>query len=226
MFFLRKEWRDAEDGIEMVVLHWATTRLEQQPNWKRAHPTTVMNPQPATYPLVRACPLWVIPPFPRTRLLAINADMDSRFLLHSFCEVIQRGRSWSTEVTTQEVRAETITYSDVAGEYTHAFLYYSLDGLVHGNRMPMRVEGLSARYQRLPALPEREAGDKEYRPWAKRIQLVARLPPPRLFRAQVWGPVGTRVLYSIYVSRQWNYNPFAEGGMWVLQGGRPWQIEL
>ena len=76
-------------------------------------------------------------------------------------------------MTTQEVRAETITYSDVAGEYTHAVLYYSLDGLVHGNRAPMRVEGLPARYQRLPALPEREAGNKEYRPWAKRTQFLA-----------------------------------------------------
>jgi hypothetical protein len=38
--------------------------------------------------------------------------------------------------------------------------------------------------------------------------------------------VGVRALYSIYVSRQWTYNPFAEGGMWVLQNGRPWQIEL
>lgn len=226
MFFLRKEWRDAEDGIEMVVLHWTTTRPEQAPNWKRAHSTTVMIPQPATYPVVRACPLWITLPFTRSQLLAVTTEDNSRFFLHSFCEVIQRGRNWSTEVTTQEIRAEMITYSDVVGEYTHAFLYYSLDGLTHGSRVPMHVEGLPTRYQSPPALPEREAGDKEYRLWAKRVQLIAQLPLPRAFNGQIWGPVGARALYSIYVSRQWTYNPFAEGGMWVLQDGRLWQVEL
>ena len=226
MFFLRKEWQDPEDGIEMVVLHWTTTRREQQPNWKRAHPTAVMIPQPATYPAVRSCPLWVIPPFPRTQLLAVNADTDSRFLLHSFCEVVQRGRSWSTEVTVQEIRAETITYSDMTGEFTHAFLYYSLDGLTHGNRVPMRVEGLPTRYQCPPVLPEHEAGDKEYRLWGRRSRRIAQLPLPHIFHGQIWGPVGARALYSVYLSQRWTYNPFAENGMWLLQDGRLWEVRI
>lgn len=226
MFFLYKEWRDAEDGIEMVALHWATTPRGQRPNWKRTHSTTVMIPQSGTYPVVRSCPLWVILPFPRTRSLTVDAGADSGFLLHSYCEVTQRGRNWSTEVTTQEVRAEMITYSDVAGEYTRALLYYSLGGLTHASRVPMRVEGLSKRYQCPAVLPERESSDREYRLWTKRSQLIAQLPLPRTFLGEIWGPVGTRAFYGIYVSRQWTYNPFAEGGMWVLQGGRPWQIEL
>jgi|GEM_PF-4643903 len=226
MFFLSKEWRDAEEGIEIVVFHWTTTHREQQPNWKRAHSTTVMIPQPATYPVTRLCQLWVVPPFTRSQLLAVNADEDSRFLLHSFCEVVQRGRGWSTGVTTQEIRAKTITYGDVSGEYTHAFLYYSIDGLTHGSRVPMRVDGLPARYQSPPVLPEREAKDKEYRLWARRSQLIAQLSLPRTFHGQIWGAAGTRALYIIYASRQWTYNPFAESGMWILQNGGPWQIEL
>lgn len=226
MFFLRKEWRDSEDGTEMVVLHWATMRQGQQPNWKRAHSITVMNPKPGTYPGIRSCHLWVIPPFPRTQLLAVNAETPSRFFLHSFCEAIQRGRVWSTEVTVQEIRAETVTYSDTVGEFTHAFLYYSLDGFTRGNRAPMCVEGLPTRYQDPPVLPEHEVSNKEYRLWAKRAGGIAQLPLPHVFRGQIWGPVGARALYSIYLSQRWSYNPFAENGMWLLQDGRPWEIQL
>lgn len=226
MFFLRKDWRDAEDGVEMVVLHWTTTRLGQHPNWRRAHSTTVMNPQPGTYPVVRSCQLWVRPPFPRTQLRAGNIEGSSLFLLHSFYEVTQRGRVWSTEVTMQNIRAETITYSDTTGEYTHAFLYYSLDEFTHGNRTPMWIDGLSSRYQQPPVLPEHVAGNKEYHLRAKRSQLIAQLPLPRIFRGQMWGPIGARALYSVYLIQRWTYNPFAENGVWLLQDGRPWEAQL
>jgi hypothetical protein len=226
MFYFHKDWRDSEDGTEMVVLHWTTTRQEQRPNWKRAHSTTVMNPQPGTYPPVRSCLLWIIPPFPRTRLLAVNAEMDARFLLHSFCEVVQHGRVWTTEVTVQEIRAETVTYSDMTGEFTHAFLYYSLDGFTHGNRAPMCVEGLPTRYQDPVILPEHEASNKEYLLWGRRSRRIAQLPLPHIFHGQIWGPVGARALYSVYLSQRWTYNPFAEGGMWLLQDGRPREVRL
>jgi hypothetical protein len=226
MFFLRKDWRDSEDGIEMVVLHWVATRQGLQPNWKRAHATTVMNPQPGTYPAMRSCQLWITPPFPRTQLLAMNAETHSRFLLHSFCEIIQHGRVWSTEVTVQEIRAEIVTYSDTTGEFTHAVLYYSLDGFTPGNRSLMCVEGLPPRYQDPPMLPEHEASNKEYLLWGRRSRRIAELPLPHIFQGQIWGPLGARALYSIYVSRQQTYNPFTEGGAWVLQDGRPRQIQL
>ena len=226
MFFLRKDWRDPEGGAEMVVLHWTTMRQEQLPNWKRAHSTTVMNPQPGTYPPVRSCMLWVIPPFPRTQLRTINAETHSRFFLHSFCEVVQHGRVWSTEVTVQEIRARTVTYSDTVGEFTHALLYYSLDGFSSGNYAPLRVEGLPTRYQHPPVLPEHETGNKEYHQRAKRSRLIAELPRPHIFRGQLWGPVGARAFYCVYVSQRWTYNPFAENGMWLLQDGKPWEIQL
>ena len=226
MFFLRKDWQDAEDGIEMVVLHWTVTRQEQQPNWKRAHAITVMNPQLGTYPVVRSCQLWIMPPFPRTQLLAVNTEADLRFLLHSFCEVTQRGRVWSSEVAVQEIRAETVTYSDTLGEFTYAILYYSLEGFTPGNHVPMRIDGLPNRYQRPPVLPEHEASNKEYLLWAKRSRRIAELPLPHIFQGQIWGPVGARALYGIYVNRQQTYNPFAEGGLWLLQNGRLWEVEL
>jgi hypothetical protein len=226
MFFLHKEWRDADDSIEMVLLHWTTTRREQEPNWKRAHPTTVMIPQAATYPVLRSCPVWVIPPFSRRQLATAGADPDQRFLLSSFCEVIQRGRTWTTEVTQQEIRALTVTHDDTAGEYTDAMLYYCLDDFRAANRIPMRLEGLPSKYQCPPSLPEQNGSNPDYRGWARRSSLVARLPAPHIFRGQLWGLVGMRALYSIYLSHQWTYNPFAEGGIWLLQDGRPWEVQL
>src|SRR5829696_8080087 len=154
MFYLRKEWQDPEEGIETVVLHWTTTRVVQKPNWKRAHAMTVMLPQPTSLPPIRSCSVWVVPPFSRTRFLIAESSEEQRVLLHSFCEVVQRGRTWSTEPTRQEIRAEQVTYSDSSGDYTQAFLYYSLYGLVHVNRMPMFLAGVPPKYRRLSPLPE------------------------------------------------------------------------
>ena len=225
MFYLRKEWQDPEEGIETVVLHWTTTRADQEPNWKRAHATAVMLPQPTSLPTTRSCPLWVTPPFSRTRFLSAESPEERLFVLHSFCEVIQRGRTWSTEPTRQKMRAEQVTYSDQSGDYTQACLYYSLDGLAHVNRVPMFLEGLPPKYQCLPSLPERQAGNAEYKAWAKRSRFVARLPVPYVFRGQLWGPVGTRALYSIYARRE-GLNPFTDGGFWLLRGGTLWEVQL
>jgi hypothetical protein len=225
MFYLRKEWQDPEEGIETVVLHWTTTGVDQEPNWKRAHATAVMLPQPTSLPILRACPVWVVPPFSRTRFLSAESAETPRFCLHSFCEVVQRGRTWGTEPTQQEMRAEQITHSDLSGDYTQACLYYSLDGLASMNRVPMFLDGVPLKYQRLPSLPERQAGNAEYKAWAKRSHVVARLPVPHVFRGQLWGPVGTRARYSIHLRRE-GLNPFADGGFWLLREGTLWEVQL
>ena len=161
----------------------------------------------------------------RTRFLLAESPEERRFLLHSFCEVVQRGSTWSTEPTRQEIRAEQITYSDPSGDYARACLYYSLDGLAHVNRMPMFLEGVPVKYQRPPALPERQARGVEYKTWATRSRLVARLPLPRVFRGQLWGPVGARAVYGIYVRRE-GRTPFTEGGFWLLREGTGWEVQL
>jgi len=226
MFFLRKEWQDPEDGIETALLHWTAGRPGQEPNWRRAQQTTVMMPQPAARPGLRACSLWVVPPFPRRRLWAAGPEGGPRFLLHSFCEVIQRGRTWSTGVTSQEMRAKKVTHSDQSAECTQAFLYYSLDALAHVNRVPMFLEGLPLKYQPSPTHPQQRASGAEHRAWARRHRLVTRLPAPHTFHGQIWGPADTRALYTVYFSRQGTYNPFSEGGFWLLRDGGPWEVTL
>lgn len=227
MFFLRREWQDSEDGTEAVALHWTATRLEQEPNWQRAHQVMTMIPQPATAPVRRRCTLWVTPPFPRRRwLVAEPGEEAARFLLHSFCEVVQRGRMWSTAATTQEIRALTVAHSDPSAECTQAFLYYSLDELAYVTRVPMFLEGLLGRYQLLPAFPEGEGNKEGARAHARRYKLVAQLPLPHLFRGRIWGPANTRALYAVYFSRQGGYNPFNEGGFWLLNAGGFWEVRL
>jgi hypothetical protein len=226
MFFLRQEWRDAEDGIEVVVLHWTTTPPEQQPNWRRAHHTTVMIPQTATTPVTRSCSMWVTPPFSPYQLFRVESLENLRFHLHFFHEVIQRGRLWSTEARRQEIRALSVTHRDDSGEYTQAFLYYSFDNFMHGNRIPMSLEGLPIRNQQSLVFPDRRSSAREYRAWARRDRLVARLPLPHVFRGRIWGPVNTRALYMVYFQRQGVYNPFSEGGFWLLRNGSPWEAQF
>ncbi|HXG19040.1 MAG TPA: hypothetical protein VNN62_08200 [Methylomirabilota bacterium] len=226
MFFLRHEWRDAEEGVETVLLHWTTTRIGQEPNWKRSHNTTVMLPQAGADPGLRVCSVWVAPPFPWRQILTTESSERLCFLLHSFCEVIQRGRLWSTEATQQEIRATPVRHRDDSGEYTQAVLYYTLDGFTHMNCLPMWLDGAPRKDQRLPSLPEHRPTEQEIRTWARRDRLVAQLPLPHLFRGYIWGPVGARALYSVYLRRQGAYNPFTEGGFWLLRNGRPWEVRL
>jgi len=227
MFFLGKEWQDPEDGIEMVILHWTSTPLGREPNWTRAEQAIMMIPQPATSPVVRRCSIWVISPSSRGRLLTLEPqEKAGGFLLHYFFEVIQGGRTWSTEAFSQEIRAVTITHTDPSSECTHAFLCYSLDELENINRVPMLLEGLPAEYQFPPALPEDTLSDKDYIARAKRYELIAHLPLPHTFYGQLWGPKDARALYAVYFSRQGAYNPFSDGGLWLLDNGSPWEVKL
>ena len=226
MFFLSKEWWDLENGIETVILHWTSTLLEREPNWKRAN-QAMMVPQPDTSPVLRRCSLWVTPPFSRRRLLIVKpGERAEGFLLHHFFEVMQRGRTWSTEAFNQEIRAVVVTHSDPSAECTQAFLYYSLDELEHVNCVPMLLEGLPARYRFLPSLPEGRLSDGDARALSRRHTLITRLPRPHTFHGQLWGPADTRALYAVYFSRQGTYNPFSEGGFWLLRDGGPWEVTL
>jgi hypothetical protein len=228
MFFLHKDWQDAEDGIEAVVLHWTSTRLEETPNWRKAHQATMMTPRPSLTPGLRRCTLWITPPVPSRRLFVAGPEQKTAgFLLHSFCEVIQRGRVWSTGITSQEIRAVTVSHVDPSAECTQAFLYYSLDDLAHINCVPMVLDGLPARYRFSPiTLPEGRLSDVEFRALARRSKFIARLPPPHMFRGQLWGPVGMRARYTVYLSRHGAYNPFSEGGFWLLRSGGPWEVTV
>lgn len=226
-FCLRQEWQDPEDGIEAVVMHWMATALAQEPTWRKPHQVTMMIPQPATAPLRRRCTLWVIPPFPPARALPMTEEERPHgFLLHSFCEVMQRGRTWNTEVTSQEMRAATVSHVDRSAECTQGWLYYSLDGLTHVNCVPMFLNGLPGKFQLLPALPTGESSDEDSGLLARREKLIAQLPVPHVFYGQLWGPAQARVLYSVYFSRRGTYNPFAERGFWLFRDGNPWEVQL
>jgi len=225
MFFLRREWQDSEDGIEAVLLHWQATPLEQKPNWRRAHPQVMMTPQPATIPVRRHCVLWVTPPFAaQAPLTAASEGRPTRFLLHSFCEIIQRGRTWSEEVANQEIRLVTVAHADPSAECTQAMLYYSLDNLAHVNGVPMFLKELSWRAQALGAAPEERDDDKDLKARMRRAQRIARLPLPHLFHGHLWGPAGMRAFYFVYFHRDGAYNPFNERGFWLLRNGSPWEV--
>lgn len=226
-FCLRQEWQDPEDGIEAVVIHWMVTALAQEPIWRKPHQVTMMIPQPATTPGRRQGTLWVIPPFSVARAFAMTEEESPQgFLLHSFREVLQRGRTWNTEATSQEMRAATVSHVDRSAECTQGWLYYSLDGLTHVNCVPMFLRGLPDKFQLLSAWPVGESRDEDFELLARREKLIAQLPVPHIFYGRLWGPAQSRVLYSVYFNRRGTYNPFAERGFWLFRDGNPWEVQL
>ncbi|MGH7962875.1 MAG: hypothetical protein ACRERD_13770, partial [Candidatus Binatia bacterium] len=198
MFFLSKEWQDSEDGIEMVILRWTVSLPGRKPRWKRASQMAVMIPQPATSPVLRRCSMWVAPPFSPPRVDGESEKSTEGFLLYYFFECIQRGRTWSTEVSSQEIRAVTLTHTDPSAECPEAFLYYSLDEFKNINRVPMLLEGLPANGQPLPVLPDGLLHKKDSLTQAHRYERIASLPLPHTFHAQLWGLKDTRALYAVY----------------------------
>ena len=225
MFFLSREWQDPEDGIEAVLLHWQATPLGQEPNWRRAHAQTMMTPQATSAPVRRRSTLWVTLPFTQKSLSkAKEQECPTGFLLHSFCEVIQRGRTWNTEVTSQEIRSVTVAHVDPSAECAQAMLYYSLDNLAHMNCVFMALEGLSPRTQMRGVAPEGKESDNALKARLRRTKRVAQLPLPHIFYGQIWGPVGARAFYSVYFHRDGAYNPFSERGFWLLRHGSLWEV--
>lgn len=226
---LTKDWQDPEDGIEAVLLYWTVTRQGEEPRWASARPV-VMAAQPGTYPVRRRCTLWVTPPFGRRVLLPVRRTAETvAFLVHSFFSVVQRGRMWSTTVSSQEIRSAVVTHSDPSAECTQALLHYSFDGPEHVHTVPMVLEGVSLRAQLLPSLPDCPNGGGSpavRKRQARRDQLVARLPAPHVFHGRLWGPAETRVRYVVYFCRQGAYNPFSENGFWLFRDGGFWEVQL
>jgi len=189
------------------------------------HPQTMMMPQPASAPVRRQCALWVTPPLMRKPPpLAGEEARPARFLLHSFCEVIQRGRSWNAEVTSQEIRLVTISHIDPSAECTHGMLYYSLDNLTHVNGIPLLLQGLPTRSYLSGALPVESVNDKDRRVRMTRAKHVTQLSSPHIFHGSLWGPVGARAFYSVYLRCEGAYNPFSERGFWLLRNGSLWEV--
>jgi hypothetical protein len=226
MFFLSKTWQDQEEGIEAVVLHWTATAVEEKPPWQKAK-HVVMVPQSSTTPTLRHGEDWVSPPFSQRQLSSMTPQQqEPRFFVHFFFEVVQRGRRWCSETQRQEIRALTVSHSDLSAEATEAFLYYSLDNLLHVHRAPMFLEGLAMRYQMFAPLPSDVENTKYAKQQARRYKLITRIPSPHTFRGRLWGPPGARVLYMVHFRRDGALNPFSEGGHWLMNSGRFWEVRL
>jgi hypothetical protein len=127
-------------------------------------------------------------------------------------------------MTSQEMRSVTVSHVDPSAECTQALLYYSLDDLAHVTCIPLTLAGLSTWYMSLDSFPEDRLSDKDLKKQMKRARLVAQLPVPHVFQGQLWGPVGGRALYSVYLCHQGAYNPFSERGFWLLRDGRLWEV--
>ena len=118
----------------------------------------------------------------------------------------------------------TVAHTDPSADCTHAMLYYSLDNLAHMNCVPMVVRGLSPRSRPRGALPTEGLNDKDRRDYLTRMKRILQLPLPHIFHGNMWGPVGARALYSIYLRRDGAYNPFSERGFWLLRNGGFWEV--
>ena len=236
MFWLSKVWRDpeaGEAGVEVVSLRWTLTMPDREPDWRKVTQSVVMVPQPGTKPVHRRCSVWVpAPPFLRRLGPSEPSQTATSFLCHSFFEVVQRGRMWTTRAEAQEIRAVCVSHTAPSLTYTDACLYYSVleDGEVSPlqplQRTPMLLHGRTSAQQLLPLLPDMTLSDKDLVVRSRREEVTAGLPPPHTFYAWIWGPKDARLLYAVHFYHQGAYNPFCEGGYWLLNNGSPWTLTL
>jgi len=66
--------------------------------------------------------------------------------------------------------------------------------------------------------------DKDRKAAVMRAKRILQLPLPHIFYGNIWGPVGERALYSIYLRCEGAHNPFSERGFWLLRNGGFWEV--
>jgi hypothetical protein len=207
-FGLRKTWIDPAPGIEMVQLHFAWTRPDEEPDWDGAE-QRVLTPAPES---------------PGLRSAVIEAPRQlsgtREYLLHHFFYVV-RGTQWvSSPVFTEEIVAREVTYTDAEGRWTSVGIGWGVP--------PGAAELAAPNYTAtaMDGLPFEDAGGGAPPEPAPVFEFVQAQPLPHVFRGLVWGPRGYEVRYAFHLVRAGSPCPAEDCETWDDNGGTGWTLTL
>lgn len=198
--YLTKEFHES-DGLELVSVHWLTAAPGAAPDWSKARSLVLQS--------MRHGDSWV-----RRGVLAVDCEGAGPWVLHHFFDWVRRGVLERGPAYSEDIVARLVVHEQPDTEYSHATLVYNLGECGWTNAMPMVLEGAPPAPSASPEWPEghgTSGADRERR------EAALKLAPPLRFQAEVLGPVGARVLYSIYLAGRQGLNPMAERGRWLFR---------
>jgi hypothetical protein len=192
-WYLRKEWVDQEDGIDLVVIHYAWTPLGHHPDWSWGHEWRPMQDAGGD-------------PRRRVKVLTLPREVsdDSRganreYAFHHFFEVYQNGHPWSTDTFTEEIVCRDLEFVDEHGWITNICIHWAVDDWtapvfspMEDPRFPMDSEFTSLRYYGYNDKPRYHEA---------KFHMMQHIPLPHYWRSTMWGPRGARLLQQYHVGR-------------------------
>ena len=195
-WYLRKDWEDTDDGIDAVVIHYATTPRGEGPDWGRDHQWRPLQDH-GGFPRRRSKVLSL----PTSVWSNYHGGWDVEFLLHYYFEVYRGGGQWSTQTYTEEIVSKQLEFVDEPGWITNICIYWAVGTWeaptytpMEDYRFPQDSEFGSLRYYGYQ--------DKARFHYSKTLMLD-RIERPHYWQGRMWGPVGATLLQQYHIGRMY-----------------------
>jgi hypothetical protein len=193
-WYLRKDWEDDADGIDLVLLHYTVSLPGMPADWGQAHECRPLEDRGG---------------LPRRRAKVISlptAVWDHRFdgwnheyTLHHYFEVFQHGGQWTTQHYAEDIVSRELEFYDEAGLITNICVYWSVHDWeaptyspMEEPRFPSDSEFASIRYYAYQDKP---------RYHESKYHMLREIPAPHRWRARMWAPRGSQVLQQYHIGR-------------------------
>jgi len=182
MFQLAKVWIDNTPNPRTVEIRYTWSELGEKPSWSGHEESRVMSVLPNTNP-----PL---------RLALIEIPRKANYLLHYRFGGGGESREGFNHDFTEEIVSGEVEYVDNEGLITGVRVLWSVGGWGAPNWSQAKLKGLNLNTSE----GKRGAGGVGITDEAI-YELVQTVPLPRRFAAQIWGPKGATVEYTLQLLR-------------------------
>lgn len=210
-FYLRKEWIDHEDGIDVVSFNMTLSHANLPADWNRTQ-TFAMMPEWGTSPLRRT---WIV------RLPTHFEEKDS-YLFHYFFQITHtNGSEQVSNAFSQLIVPREFEFVDHAGDFVHARLHWSVGPWAYPQTTELELDGIEWGSEFSVSNAPYRSADSLYQ--KGRLLLVQRQALPRRFRGRIWAPMGSEIRYCFQLVRQ--VGDTAEL-VWDNNAGRDYQLTM
>jgi hypothetical protein len=234
-WYMKREWLDQEPGIDSVYIHYTCTPYEMGPDWEHYGETRLMEQNAVIKEGMGGTILVELsdapvherpsksPPHARIRVLKCPTRIwDPRtnrqtenFLFHHYFEVHQNGKTWNTEVFTEEIVCREVELVDEVGNVWGTCAHWSLYDDDATQYVPAEVDGFIQRYgedNEFRSYKYYTHPDRGRFPTTKTL-MTREIPMPHRWRSKMWGPRGAQVIqgwhvgYLDHIPSDWEQQP-------------------
>jgi hypothetical protein len=228
-FYMKKIFHDREPDIELVNIHYTWSAPGHAPDWG-AHRETRMMPRGGVF--LRGLGGTTLDdtglshqtvaervelPDDGTRrkvlrlpnTVSVNGHHTEEYSFHHYFEVFRHGRQHHGPLFTEEIVTKEIEYVDYVGNLGGMCVYWSIGDWDTAQYTPTEEHNFVARYgEDSPWRSHKFYGVEDKTTFSRiRSEMLAALPMPRRYVANIRGPRGATVHQGWHVGGLWTPNP-------------------